>query len=78
MVGTLEKRYTITEQQFEDVIRDAGLTNEEREALRRQYGIPCNEVLLSRFTLWENLAIVAWRKIAKINPSLYNHLSVCR
>jgi len=73
----LEVQNTITEQQFENTIRGAGLSEVEREALRKYYGLSCNENLLSFYTKWEDYAAAAWRKIVRVNPTLCRRLQGC-
>jgi len=69
MAELLEAEDFITEQQFEDIVRGKKLTEIERESLRKFYGLPCNEKLLSVFTFWREYAVVAWQKI-RGNPLL--------
>ena len=64
MMGVFEIDGTITEDQFEDLIRYKNLTEPEREALRRQYSLPYNERLISQSpVLWSDLVQMAWGKI---------------
>jgi hypothetical protein len=69
MSELLEIEDRITEEQFEKNIWGKNLTVAERECLRRYYGLPCNETLISLITNWRNYAVMAFQKI-KGNPLL--------
>jgi hypothetical protein len=68
MLGILEVQNTLTEDQFENLIRSKNLTVEERESLRKHLHLPCNEVLLSCLTSWRGYALRAMQKIEGICP----------
>jgi hypothetical protein len=54
----------ITEEQFEAIIYGQGLTNLQREALRKYYNLPYDEGLLSLYSsTWEKIAASVWQKI---------------
>ncbi len=59
----------LTEEQFEDITRGKGLNEEEREFLRRYYGLPYNFDLVSRLGTFGNYLIIAQQKI-RGNPLL--------
>jgi hypothetical protein len=61
--GTLEATDRLTEDQFENMARGKGLSEVEREALRKYYGLPCNEELLSSRGFWQHHAVMAARKV---------------
>ena len=52
-----------TEDEFEAMIRGRRLTVEERESLRKHFGLPCNEALVSCLTNWHGYATMAMQKI---------------
>lgn len=59
----------LTEEQFENITRGKNLSEEEREFLRRHYGLPYNFDLVSRLGTFGNFVIVAQQKI-RGNPML--------
>lgn len=60
---------TLTEEQFENMVRGKKLSEEEREFLRRHYGLPYNFDLVSRLGTFGNFVIIAQQKI-RGNPIL--------
>jgi len=63
MSGVFEVEDKITEQEFEAMIRGKALDIVDREAMRKHYGLPCNETLLSRFGMWKTRVIIAFQKL---------------
>lgn len=59
----------LTEEEFENMTRGRGLSEEEREFLRRYYGLPYNFDLVSRLGTFGNFVIMAQQKI-RGNPML--------
>jgi len=69
MNGVLEVNGVLTEQQFEMMTRGKGLSNLEREFMRRSLHLPHNEELIHKAGEYTNHAVIAWQKV-RGNPLL--------
>ncbi|OGZ65083.1 MAG: hypothetical protein A2812_00770 [Candidatus Staskawiczbacteria bacterium RIFCSPHIGHO2_01_FULL_36_16] len=52
-----------SEEKFEALICGKNLSEAEREALRKFYGLPFNDILLSKIDSVPKYVVMAWQKI---------------